>query len=75
MYDDCRDAFGSLSPSALRQALTAEGDIPELRGMTDDDVRGLLKLGCFFIAAGEGFLFGGEAPLRLSRAASKWLSR
>ena len=43
--------------------------------MTDDDVRGLLKLGCFFIAAGEGFLFGGEAPLRLSHLDAARLNR
>ena len=52
MYDDCRDAFGSISPAGLRRLWAASGDTAELAELTDDDVRGMIKLGCLMIAAG-----------------------
>ena len=54
LYDDCRDAFGSISPAGLRRLWAASGDASALGEMTDDDVRGLLKLGCLVIATGAG---------------------
>ena len=41
-------AFSSFSRAALRQMLAASGDVAELGelgGLTDDDVRALIKLG------------------------------
>ena len=52
MYDDCRDAFGSITPAGLRRLLAMSGDAAELGELTDDDVRGMLKLACLFIATG-----------------------
>ena len=51
MYDDCRDAFGSISPAGLRRILAASGDAAELGELTDDDVRGMVKLFCLMAAA------------------------
>ena len=52
MYDDCQDAFRSFSATALRR-LWAEDFGPELGEMTDDDLRSLIKLGCFGLASGQ----------------------
>ena len=46
MYDDCRDAFGSISAAGWRQII----DDPELARLTDDDVRALFKVMCLMIA-------------------------
>ena len=53
MYDDCRDAFGSLSVPILRAFYTANDDTEGLvLNMSDSDVRGMGKLGCLMLAAG-----------------------
>ena len=57
-YDDCRDAFNSFSPAALRQMLAASGDEAELGELTEDDVRAMLELGCLAIAMGADTLWG-----------------
>ena len=49
MYDDCRDAFGSISPAGMRQFL---GTAVDLRAWTDDDLRGWLKMVCVALASG-----------------------
>ena len=51
MYDDCRDAYGSISPAIARQFLAA-ADFAELGSWTDDDIRGLFKLACLMFASG-----------------------
>ena len=59
MYDDCRDAFGSISAAGLRLLWKDELTGAELASLTDGDLRGLVKLGCLSIAAGDhggGFL-------------------
>ena len=53
LYDDCRDAFGSISPSALRALWVGSGDAEELAAMSDDDVRGFVRLACLFFAMGQ----------------------
>ena len=50
LYADCRDAFGSISPAGLRRLLA--GTDTELGELTDDDVRGLLKMVCLMLATG-----------------------
>ena len=50
LYADCRDAFGSISPAGLRRLLA--GSDTELGELTDDDVRGLLKMVCLMLATG-----------------------
>lgn len=50
MYDDCRDAFGQLSIAVLR-ALIA--DSREFATLPDDDVRAMMRVICFTLAAGE----------------------
>ena len=65
MYDDCRDAFNSFSEAALRQMLAAEWDVAELGelgGLTDDDVRGLLKMACLVLASGADLPWGDLLP-------------
>ena len=52
MYDDCRDAFNSISPAGVRRLLTASAPGPEWGELTDDDVRGVLKLTCLVLATG-----------------------
>ena len=60
LYDDCRDAFGSISPAGLRQLWAESGDVAELGALSDDDVRGILKIACLMFATGEGAdYFGG----------------
>ena len=49
MYDDCRDALGSISPAAMRQLW---GTVVDLGTWTDDDLRGLVKMGCLALASG-----------------------
>ncbi len=51
LYDDCRDAFGGLSPTALRSLLASE---EELSRLSDDDLRAVAKMGCLFIAVTGG---------------------
>ena len=60
MYDDCLDAFGSISPAGLRRVWASSGDAAELGELTDDDVRGMLKLGCLMMAAGADIPWGGD---------------
>ena len=64
MYDDCRDAFGSISASGLRQIFATSGDSDgiNLGGLTDDDIRGLLKMGCLMMAAGGVPPWGDDTP-------------
>ena len=62
LYDDCRDAFGSISPAGLRRIWASSGDSAELGELTDDDVRGLLKLGCLMFAAGADIPWGDLVP-------------
>ena len=50
-YDDCRDAYGSISPAIARQFLAA-ADFAELGSWTDVDIRGLFKLACLMFASG-----------------------
>ena len=52
LYDDCRDALGSITPGGLRRLLDEldERDEQDLGRLTDDDLRGFLKLGCLYIA-------------------------
>ena len=61
MYDDCRDAFNSFSIATLRQMLASEWDVAELGelgGLTDDDVRGMLKMACLVLASGADLSWG-----------------
>ena len=53
LYDDCRDAFGSISAAGFRQIMAESGDAGELGRLTDDDLRGILKFFCLFVAMGE----------------------
>ena len=50
MYDDCRDAFGPVSPTGLRRLMAASGE--DLGELTDDDVRWMVRLGCWVMASG-----------------------
>lgn len=61
LYDDCRDAFGSLSIAALRQMLFAGDDSPpvSLSGLTDNDIRSVLKMACLIMALGSDTFLGG----------------
>ncbi len=52
LYDDCREAFGSISPAGLRRLMAKSGDVTDLGELTDDDVRGLLRVACLMIAIG-----------------------
>ena len=52
LYDDCRDAFGSISAAGFRQIMAESGDAGELGRLTDDDLRGILKFFCLFVAMG-----------------------
>ena len=59
LYDDCRDAFDSISVAALRQLWASSlnvADLSELGGLADDDVRGMLKIACLVWTTGD------EAP-------------
>ena len=51
LYDDCRDAFGSMSPAGWRQLLQSWGET-ELGPLTDDDLHGLLRFFCLMLAIG-----------------------
>ena len=62
LYDDCRDAFGSISPSGLRQIWAETGDAAELGKLTDDDVRGILKVACLMMATGTDIPWGDLVP-------------
>ena len=62
LYDDCRDAFGSISPAGLRQLWAETGDAAELGKLTDDDVRGILKVACLLMATGSDIPWGDLVP-------------
>ena len=62
LYDDCRDAFGSISPAGLRQIWAETGDAAELGKLTDDDVRGILKVACLLMATGSDIPWGELVP-------------
>ena len=62
LYDDCRDAFGSISPAGLRQLWAETGDAAELGKLTDDDVRGILKVACLMMATGTDIPWGDLVP-------------
>ena len=62
LYDDCRDAFGSISPAGLRRAWAASGDAAQLGELTDDDMRGIAKVGCLLFATGADAPWGDLVP-------------
>ena len=62
LYDDCRDAFGSISAAGLRQLWAETGDAAELGKLTDDDVRGILKVACLMMATGTDIPWGDLVP-------------
>ena len=62
LYDDCRDAFGSISAAGLRQIWAETGDAAELGKLTDDDVRGILKVACLMMATGTDIPWGDLVP-------------
>ena len=48
MYDDCREAYGNLNPRVWRELF----DDPNLNKLSDDDLRGMVRLACLFLAQG-----------------------
>ena len=56
LYDDCRDALNYLSSATLRRIMVDSGQ--NLQELTDDDLNGLVRLGCLSLAMGEGSLWG-----------------
>ena len=61
LYDDCRDAFNSFSEATLRQMLASgwdKAELGELAALTDNDVRGMTKLVCLYLAASADLPWG-----------------
>lgn len=52
LYDDCRDSFNNLSPSALRAMWASDADAQELATMSDSDVHSITRMACLFLAMG-----------------------
>ena len=63
MYDDCRDAYGQISTGGLRIMLADSMTVPSktqvLAALSDNDVRAMVSLGCFVLAAGAVAPFDG----------------
>ncbi len=65
LYDDCRDAFNNLSPSALRAMWAGDADDLGLASMSDSDVHSITRMACLFLAMGHddipwGDIWGGS---------------
>ena len=62
LYDACREVYGSFSPGGLRFMWEQSGELSELSGLSDEDVRGLFRLMCLALATVGGTAWN-DTPL------------